>query len=241
MARRVEYVSTKALPVSSPTPFSKPGKYESFFSREMRDHLVQTFGGEDDALRSITRDAEAAGLPAISISPFDGQLLAWLIKLVGARHAVEIGTLGGYSTSWIARALPRDGRLDSFELEGPRAAFAREHVARAAPGANVEIHVGPALENLARIAGPVDFVFIDADKSNYPRYLDWATQHLRPGGLVALDNAFAWGGVVDPTILGDRAEDARAIQSCLERLAHDGSWHGMMLPTNEGLAVGLRR
>jgi predicted O-methyltransferase YrrM len=104
----------------------------------------------------------------------------------------------------------------------------------------VVVHEGPALENLSRVKGPVDFVFIDADKQSYPKYLRWAADNLRPGGIVALDNAFAWGGTVDPSRLGDRSADAVAMREALDALAH-GPFTPAMIPSNEGLAVGVRK
>jgi predicted O-methyltransferase YrrM len=228
------------MALHAPSPLSKPGKYENFFTPAMRDYVVQVFGGDDEHLRALARDADAAGYPAIAISPFDGLVLQWLVRLVGAKRAVEIGTLGGYSTLWIARALPAGGRLDSFELDPERADFARRHVAAAAPPADVHVHAGPALENLSRVPGPVDFVFIDADKANYPNYLAWSAANLRAGGLVALDNAFAWGGLADPSVLGDRSGDALAMRAVVDAIAHDPRWRGTMIPTNEGLAVAVR-
>jgi caffeoyl-CoA O-methyltransferase len=149
----------------------------------MQDHCVALFGPDDAALQAIVRDSEAQGFPRIAVSPSDGQLLRLLVTLCGAKRAVEIGTLGGYSGTWIARGLGAGGKLDSFELEPARAAFAREHIAAARTGAEVVVHEGPALANLSRVKTPVDFVFIDADKSGYPKYLEWAADHLRPGGV----------------------------------------------------------
>jgi caffeoyl-CoA O-methyltransferase len=221
---------------------SQPGKRESFFTPEMQDYCVGLFGPEDAHLAAITRDAAARGFPSIAVSPMDGQVLRLLVTMCGAKRAVEIGTLAGYSALWIARALPADGRLDTFELDPARAAFAREHIAAAGVGATVVVHEGKALEKLADLGDArVDFVFIDADKGSYPKYLAWAADHLRPGGVVALDNAFAWGGLRDPAVLGDRASEAHAMRAALTALAQDGRFTAAMVPTNEGLAVGVRR
>jgi caffeoyl-CoA O-methyltransferase len=235
-------VSKPEIRVSRSTPLSPMGKRESFFNPAMQDFCVALFGPEDEHLRGISEGAQQRGFPAISISAMDGQVLRFLVTLCGARHAVEIGTLAGYSALWIARALPAGGRFDGFEIDPERAQFARDALARANPSPEVHIYQGPALENLAKVQGPVDFVFIDADKEQYPAYLSWAADHLRPGGMVALDNAFAWGGVVDPTVLGHRASDAHAVRSSLELLARDPRFvSAAMIPTNEGLAVALKR
>jgi caffeoyl-CoA O-methyltransferase len=223
-------------------PMSPPGKRESFFTPPMQDYCVALFGPEDEHLAAISRGAAERGWPAIAISPMDGQVLRFLVAACGAKHAVEIGTLAGYSALWIARALQPGGRLDTFELHPERAAFARERLAAAGLPVEVAVHEGPALGNLGRVSGEVDFVFIDADKEGYPDYLAWAADHLRPGGVVALDNAFAWGGLRDPALLGDRAADARAVRRAMEMLARDPRFTApAMLPTNEGMAVGIKR
>ena len=135
-----------------------------------------------------------------------------------------------------------EGRLDTFELEPKNAEVARESFAKAGVVDRVRIHVGPALEKLREIEGdgPVDLVFIDADKAGYPAYLTWAEEHLRVGGIVLLDNAFAWGGVIDPA-KSTSADSARALAECAERLGkRGGRWRATMLPTEEGLAFGVK-
>jgi caffeoyl-CoA O-methyltransferase len=227
--------------VSTNAVLSPQGKTHNFFTPEIHEFCTALFAPEDPHLAGIERDARARGFPAIAVSPLDGTVLRFLVTACGARHAVEIGTLGGYSGTWIARALPAGGRLDSFELAPERAAFAREKLAAAGVACEVVVHEGPALGNLGRVAGPVDFVFIDADKEGYPAYLAWAADHLRPGGIVAMDNAFAWGALADPSKLGDRSADAVAMQKAVTALARDARFTATMIPTNEGLAVGVRR
>lgn len=215
-------------------------KQDTYYTPEMQDLLVRLFGADDDLLQAIERDAAAAGFPPIAVTALDGHILRFLVAACRARHAVEIGTLGGYSALWIARALPAGGRLDCFELDAERAAFAQAHIDAAGLDVEVVVHTGPASENLADVAGPVDFVFIDADKQGYPAYLEWAAAHLRAGGIVALDNAFAWGGVLSPRSVGLQAPDARAMRDTLEALASDPRFVAAMVPTNEGLAAGVR-
>ena len=227
--------------MAEPPAISQANKRTSFWTPAMQDHCVQLFGPEDPALQAISADAKNRGYPPIAVSAADGQALRVLVTLARARSAVEIGTLGGYSALWIARALQPGGHLDCFEIDPDRAQFAREHIMTAHPPAVVSVHVGPALENLKNVTGPVDFVFIDADKGNYPAYLAWAADHLNSGGIVALDNAFAWGGVVDPGVLGERESEARAMRATLEALARDPRFTAAMIPTNEGLAVGVRK
>lgn len=169
---------------------------------------------EDEALTEALAASAAAGLPAINVAPNQGKLLQLLAQTQGARTALEIGTLGGYSTIWLARALPEDGRLISLEYDPAHAEVARANIARAGLAKIAEVRTGAALDTLPRIAaepgaGPFDLVFIDADKRNNPRYVEWALRLTRPGSLIIVDNVVRGGGVVDatsedPSILGTR-------------------------------------
>ncbi|MEU1892639.1 O-methyltransferase [Streptomyces pristinaespiralis] len=169
---------------------------------------------EDEALTEALAASAAAGLPAINVAPNQGKLLHLLAQTQGARTALEIGTLGGYSTIWLARALPEDGRLISLEYDPAHAEVARANIARAGLAKIAEVRTGAALDTLPRIAaepgaGPFDLVFIDADKRNNPRYVEWALRLTRPGSLIIVDNVVRGGGVVDatsedPSILGTR-------------------------------------
>ncbi|MET9419618.1 MULTISPECIES: O-methyltransferase [unclassified Streptomyces] len=169
---------------------------------------------EDEALTEALAASEAAGLPAINVAPNQGKLLHLLALTQGARTALEIGTLGGYSTIWLARALPEDGRLISLEYDPAHAEVARANIARAGLAKIAEVRTGAALDTLPRIAaepgaGPFDLVFIDADKRNNARYVEWALRLTHPGSLIIVDNVVRGGGVVDttsedPSILGTR-------------------------------------
>ena len=205
-------------------------------SPELKVWAERVYHAEDEVLREIRERSVAAGLPAIAVGRMDGLHLELLARATGARRAVEIGTLGGYSGVCLLRGMP-DGRLDTFELEPKNAEVARVSFEKAGVADRARIHVGPALETLREIEGdgPFDLVFIDADKTGYPKYLDWAEQHLRVGGVVLLDNAFAWGGVVAPD-----SDSARALAECSERLGRGGRWRATMLPTEEGLAFGVK-
>jgi predicted O-methyltransferase YrrM len=154
-----------------------------------------------------------AGLPAIDVAPNQGKLLHLLARIQGARRILEIGTLGGYSTIWLARALPPDGQLITLELNPTHAAVASSNIQRAGLSSIVDIRVGPALESLAALsaqqAKPFDLIFLDADKPNNPHYLEWAVKLSRPGTLIIADNVVRDGGIVDPestdpAILGTR-------------------------------------
>lgn len=157
----------------------------------------------DEALTAALTTADAAGLPAINVAPNQGKLLHLLARIQGARTVLEIGTLGGYSTIWLGRALPDDGRLISLEYDPVHAEVARASLARAGLDKIAEVRTGPALETLpvleAEGAGPFDFVFIDADKRNNPHYLEWSLKLTRPGSVIVVDNVVRNGAVADPS------------------------------------------
>lgn len=141
-----------------------------------------------------------SGMPAIEVQPTAGKLLHLLVRLSQARRVLEIGTLAGYSTIWMAQALPEGGHLDTLEYLPEHAEVARESVKAAGLADRVEVHVGPALETLPTLEGPYDFVFIDADKQNDTNYLQWAVRLGRPGTVVVVDNAVWEGALLDPSI-----------------------------------------
>jgi predicted O-methyltransferase YrrM len=157
--------------------------------------------GSDPVLEAALRDSDRAGLPSIHVSPNQGKLLQLLAQSVDARRILEIGTLAGYSTIWLARALPAGGRLLSLEYEGKHAEVARANVARAGLAAVVEIRVGLAQEQLARLAAeapePFDLIFIDADKQGYPEYFTWALRFAHKGTLIIADNVVRQGEVAN--------------------------------------------
>ena len=168
----------------------------------------------DDALAAALRDSDAAGLPAIAVSPLQGKLLQLLAQLQGARYILEIGTLGGYSTIWLGRALPAEGRLISLEYNPVHAEVAARNIARAGLDQQVEVRVGTALDSLPQLADenppPFDLVFIDADKVNNPHYMEWALRLTSTGSLIVLDNVVRGGRVADPDntdpdVVGTRA------------------------------------
>lgn len=227
-----------------PRPKSRPPgafnvKGVRYFDPSMEAFCVERFGPEDPHLQAIREGSSERGFPPIAITPMDGQVLSLLVASTNAKRAVEIGTLGGYSALWIARALQPGGILDCFEIDVDRAQFALEHLTRALPPITVAVHIGPALDHLKSVLTPVDFVFVDADKENYPAYLEWAAKNLRSGGIVALDNAFAWGHLRDPD-KSHRPAEAHAIRRAIDQLATDRRFRAAMIPTNEGLAVGVR-
>ncbi|TQK44208.1 putative O-methyltransferase YrrM [Streptomyces sp. SLBN-118] len=169
----------------------------------------------DEALTAALAASDAAGMPAINVAPNQGKLLHLLARMQGARTVLEIGTLGGYSTIWLARALPEDGRLISLEYSPGHAEVAVANLAHAGLDKIAEVRVGPALEILPKLvkepgAGPFDLVFIDADKQNNAHYVEWALKLTQPGSVIIVDNAIRGGAVVDagsadPAIAGTRA------------------------------------
>jgi len=180
-------------------------------------------------------------MPEIQVAALDARHLEVIARAIGARRAVEIGTLGGYSAACILRGMAPGGVLHTFELSEAHAEVARETLRRGGWD-NAHVHVGKALEELPKIEddGPFDLVFIDADKLGYPSYLTWAEEHLRVGGTVLLDNSFLFGWVVaEPR--GERAAEIRAMRDVHDRLADpEGRFRATLLPTGEGLAMGVK-
>ena len=176
-------------------------------------YLADLLVASDPALDAALEASAAVGLPAHDVSPNEGKLLLLLARLQGARTILEIGTLGGYSTIWLARALPADGRLITLEIDGTHAEVARTNVARAGLADLVELRLGPALETLPQLAAegraPFDMIFVDADKASNPDYFPWALALSRRGSLIVADNVVRKGAVVDaasgdPSVQGVR-------------------------------------
>lgn len=201
-------------------------------------YVAETFAPEDDTLRELRAAIGAEGLPEIYISPDEGRLLQVLLRAVGARRVLEIGSLGGYSAIWMGRALPEDGMLISLEIESRHAELARRFIERAGLSDRVEVRVGDAHELLEGLDDevPFDAVFIDADKRGYPAYLDWAVEHVRSGGLIIGDNAL-WNGRVVEQDAED--PDVIAIQKFNRRMATDPNLVSIIVPTRDGVAVAV--
>jgi predicted O-methyltransferase YrrM len=204
---------------------------------EVDDYLNGALLAPDPVLDDALADSAAAGLPSIAVAPNQGKLLNLLARLAGARTILEIGTLGGYSTIWLARALPSGGKLVTCEYDPKHAEVAKANLARAGFGEDVvDIRVGAALDTLPTLDGPFDFVFVDADKSNLANYVRAALELARPGTTIVVDNVVRQGAVADPAstdpnVLGARemfdvlaAEprlDATAVQTVGAK-GHDG-------------------
>ncbi len=185
------------------------------------EYIVNLLVPSDAALDAALRASTEAGLPAINVAPNQGKLLSLLASMQGARHVLEIGTLGGYSSIWLARALPAGGRLVTLELDPKHAQVAQQNLERAGVAGQVEIRVGRALDTLAALAGegvpPFDFTFIDADKQSIPEYFQWALKLSRPGSVIVVDNVVRKGAVADPTSTDANVQGVRRFNELLAK------------------------
>lgn len=173
---------------------------DSIFQK-VDDYIDKLFALEDEALVAVSASLEEANMPAISVSSNQGKFLQMLAKMVNAKRILEIGTLAGYSTIWLARALPKNGKLITLEFDPAYAAVAKKNITRAKLESIVDIRTGKALDTLPQIKSeglaPFDMIFIDADKPPYAEYLEWAIQLSRPGTLIVADNVIRDGKVLD--------------------------------------------
>ena len=197
------------------------------------------FARDDRVLEELRYEISRQGLPEIYISPEVGRLLQVLLISIGARRVLEIGTLGGYSAIWMARAVPDDGFVLTLERDEIHAAFARRFLAEAGLEGKVEVRLGDArglLSALVDEAGrPFDAVFIDADKESYAEYLERSLELVRPGGLIIADNAFREGRVLE----GDPDEATRGIQEYNDRIASHPRLVSTIIPIRDGVAVSV--
>jgi predicted O-methyltransferase YrrM len=207
---------------------------------DVDNYLVTRLSPTDDALEGALTDSAAADLPQINVAPNQGKLLELLARSRGARRILEVGTLGGYSTIWLARALPRDGVLITLELEPRHAAVARINIERAGFDSMVEVRTGPAADSLRSLISegvePFDFVFIDANKEGYSEYFSLTLELSKPGTVIVADNVVRGGDILDPAspdervrgirdfldlVAGESRVDATAIQTVGSK-GHDG-------------------
>jgi predicted O-methyltransferase YrrM len=199
---------------------------------EVDAYVEQMLIGEDTALEAALQASEDAGLPPIALTPAQGKLLHLLARIHGARAILELGTLGGYSTIWLARALPADGRLITLELNADYARVAAANIERAGLSDLIKINVGPALDGLRVLiderGGPFDLVFIDADKQRTPEYFELALELTRPGSVIVTDNVVRDGRLVDPDNADPGVQGMRRFH---ELLARDRSGAGRVSAT----------
>ena len=211
-------------------------------SRALSDYVAAHAAPEDALLRELKEEAAREGVPAIWISPEQGALMEVLLRLSGAREVVEVGTLVGYSAIRMARALPAGGRVRTIELDPRHADLAERFVARSDVAGKVEVLRGAGADLLPTLASDsADAAFVDADKVGYPLYLEECLRIVRPGGLVMVDNAFAFGRVLEEAPGGDEGESVRAIRAFNDRLAADGRVDAVIVPVGDGLWVAVRR
>ena len=198
--------------------------------RRVDAYLTETLVGHDPALEQAVAEQQAAGLPAIEVAPVNGKFLHLIARISGARRVLEIGTLGAYSTIWLARAVPADGRVITIEAEPRNAEVARANLERAGVHDRVDIRLGRAAEVLPTLEpeAPFDLVFIDADKESNTIYLDWAARLGRPGTVVIVDNTVRSGEVANPA-----TENPQVIgtQRGLEMLGRDPRFDATALQT----------
>jgi predicted O-methyltransferase YrrM len=204
---------------------------------ELYRYIVNTFAEEDDILKTAVADTEKNGMPLIQVSPDNGKFLQLLMKIVGAKKVLELGTLGGYSTIWMARGLPEDGKLITLEYEKKHADVALNNFKRAGLENKIEIVLGPALESLDKLKGQkFDFAFIDADKVNYPVYFEKILALMNKGGIITADNTLRKGEVINPNI---EDEGTKAIQVFNKKVASDPRVESLLVPISDGVTVCL--
>jgi len=199
--------------------------------RQIDTYIESLFVDDDPVLTQGLKDAAEAGLPEIQISPSQGKALYLIAKMCRVQHILEVGTLGGYSTTWLARALPATGTVTTLELDSKHAQVARKNLDRAGFASNVKIEVGPAAKTMRRMIErretPFDLIFIDADKPGYLEYLDLSLELSRPGTVILADNLIRDGEVMDANAADENARAARAFN---EKLAAHPRLESIILP-----------
>jgi caffeoyl-CoA O-methyltransferase len=205
------------------------------------ESYVEALYEQDDMLEKVKEGIRAHDMPEISIAAGYGRLLTMLVKIIGAKHVLEIGALGGYSGICLARGLEAGGRLFSLELKQDFADIAKLHMTEAGLGEQVEYRIGEALDQLKKLEEEgmkFDFFFIDADKVNYPNYLDWAIRLANPGALIVGDNTLMHGRVPDPSIT---KTSVQAMREFNRKIAEDPRLESTVLPAYDGLAIARFR
>lgn len=203
------------------------------------DYMIELFPAEDNLLKQLRSAAIEAEIPAIQISPEQAAFMQVFLRAIGAKRVIEVGTLGGYSAITMARALPEDGTVTTIERDPFRAEFARGWAERAGLGSKIEVHVGAGVDVLERDlaeTGPYDFAFIDADKPNYVRYLELILPMMRRGGVIAGDNALAWGQIADPN---PEDPSVQGMQAFNRAMAARPELQCSLIPIGDGMCVGV--
>ncbi len=205
---------------------------------------VRTVGArEDDSLRALREETAKHPRSQMQISLEQGQFLALLIELIGAKRTLEVGTFTGYSAMWVVKAMGPAGRLVALDVDKDFTSVARRHWKQAGVDGQIDLRLAPAAESLQKMldageAGTYDFTFIDADKTNYDRYYEFAPQLIRKGGLIAIDNVLWSGHVADPA---DRSDDTTALRNLNAKLAKDERVTVSLVPIGDGLTLARKR
>lgn len=206
-------------------------------------YINDLFAEEDETLKDVYLAAQEINKEGIQVSPYEGKILQFLIQLSKAKKVVEIGTLVGYSAIWMARALPKDGKLYCLEKDDKNAEIARGFFEKVGLSHKIELKVGDALTSIEEIQtdGPFDMVFIDANKAAYEEYLDWAFENIASEGVIVGDNTFLFGNVLrDEPEKGISKNQFSAMKAFNQKLADHPNFTSVMLPTAEGMTVGVR-
>jgi len=207
-------------------------------------YLDKVFGRYDSLLISIQKQSKKEGTERMQLSPYEGQILYCLALLIQARKIVEIGTLYGYSTTYLSRALPSNGTLFTCDSSKERHKWAKNAFKTYPEYKKIKWITGPALETLPSLKSqnPFDMVFIDADKNNYGKYLTWAENNLRKGGIVVADNTFLFGSVYDSSLHSEHSiKTVEIIKNFNKRLSDSSQVTGAMIPTSEGLTIAIKK
>lgn len=191
---------------------------------------------ETEGQREVRAKTVEAGLPQIELRPHEGHMMMWMARAIGAKTIVEIGTLAGYSGIWFAKALPADGKLITLDVSEKHAAVARKNFAEAGVDHLVEIVIGDAHDSLRMLNGPFDLVFIDAEKTGYMDYLEWALEHVRVGGVIAAHNALRRGKVTLETAPDEAVEHTQAFN---RRMAEEPRLLTTIFPQGDGTIMGI--
>jgi caffeoyl-CoA O-methyltransferase len=211
----------------------------TIYNDQVSQYINSLFAKEDSALLQAREESPKRGLPTINIRPEEGRFLQMLVRACGAKKAVEIGTLGGYSGIWIARGLLPGGVLYTLDMEPKHAQVAQEHFEAAGLSEVIQVRIGDAHRSLQELAvqAPFDFVFIDAEKTGYPAYFDWAIRNVRLGGIIAAHNAFRKGSVAHAAPDDQNSELMRQFN---QQVASDGRLISTIFPAGDGTLIGVK-
>ena len=212
-------------------------------SGEIIEYLRSVSVREADVLQQLRQETAQHPRAIMQIAPEQGQFMALLVQLIGAKKVLEVGVFTGYSSLVTALALPPDGKLVACDVSEEYTAIARRYWQRAGVGDKIDLHIAPALETLGKLlsqgeAGTFDFAFIDADKSNYDNYYEMALKLVRPGGLIAIDNVLWGGAVADETVQDNRTNKIRALN---QKIHQDERVNVSLVPIADGLTLAMKR